>query len=236
METILLIDDNEQLILLLKGYLEKSGYKILTAKNGKEGTEVFQQNLDKVSMVIIDFSMPVMNGIEACEIIRKEMNLLTLPIIMLTSMGSIEDKKSGFNAGADDYLLKPFEPEELVLRIESLFKKRDIYQSSLNKQKQITNPDIEVHRSTYKVIIKGKEVNLSPTEFDLFYYLFEHANTYISSEKLLEEAFHYPPGSGSSDNIRSHIRNLRIKLEEDPGNPKIITSLLKRGYMLNTTF
>ena len=233
METILLIDDNEQLILLLKGYLEKSGYKTFTAENGEEGVEVLSQNIDTISMVIIDFSMPVMNGPETCEIIRKDLNLVSLPIIMLTSMSSIENKKSGYSSGADDYLLKPFEPEELILRIESLFKRRDVYNSGIIAKKQITH-EIEIDKGSYKVIVKGKEVNLSPVEFDLFYYLYENANNYVSSEKLLENVFHYPPGTGSPENIRSHIRNLRIKLEEDPGSPKIITSLLKRGYMLNT--
>jgi DNA-binding response OmpR family regulator len=235
METILLIDDNEQLILLLKGYLEKSGYKVFTAENGKEGIEILKQNIDIISIVTIDFSMPVMTGPEACEIIRKEMNLTSLPIIMLTSMSSIEDKKSGYNSGADDYLLKPFEPEELILRIESLFKRRDIYKGEVRVQKQ-TKPSIEIDKGSYRVIVKGKEVKLSPVEFDLFYYLYQNANNYVSSEKLLENVFQYPPGTGSPENVRSHIRNLRIKLEEDPGNPKIITSLLKRGYMLNTTF
>lgn len=248
METILLIDDNKQLVMLLKGYLEKSGYKILTAENGEEGIDVLKQNIEIIDMAIIDFSMPFMNGPEVCEIIRKEMNLLKLPIIMLTSMSSIEDKLSGYRSGADDYLVKPFEPTELILRMESLFKRRDINKpSSLNPtsgdknergNKEDKNPkmEIEVDKGSYKVLVKGREVNLSPMEFDLFYYLFENNNNYISSDKLLENVLHYPPGTGSPENIRSHIRNLRIKLEEDPGNPKIITSLLKRGYMLNTTF
>lgn len=235
METILLIDDNEQLVLLLKGYLEKSGYKILTAENGKVGTEVLQQNSDTVTMVIVDFSMPILNGPQVCEIIRKAMNLNSLPIIMLTSMSSIEDKLSGYGAGADDYLVKPFEPMELILRMESLFKRRDIKRPQSNRNHD-DKTGIEIDKGSYKVTVKGKEVNLSPTEFDLFYYLFENINNYVSSDKLLENVLHYPPRTGSPENIRSHIRNLRIKLEEDPGSPKIITSLLKRGYMLNTTF
>src|SRR5690606_34753204 len=103
-ETLLLIDDNEQMVLLLKGYLEKTGYKIITAANGKEGIETLKQHIESVNMVIIDYNMPELDGPGACEIIRKELNLKTLPVIMMTALKGIDDKVSGYTAGADDYL------------------------------------------------------------------------------------------------------------------------------------
>jgi two-component system alkaline phosphatase synthesis response regulator PhoP len=234
METILLIDDNDQMLWLLRGYLEKSGYAVLTADNGKEGLDKLKENPDLVSLAVVDFNMPELDGAGFCQAVRNEMKLPGLPVIMMTARGSIDDKLHGYNSGADDYLVKPFEPVELVLRIESLLKRRDIYRNETPPKKP--NKNIEVDRGTFSVTVKGKKVNLSPTEFDLFFYLFENANIYISADKILENVFKYPPGVGSPETVRSHIRNLRIKLEEEPGNPKIITSLLKRGYMLNTIF
>lgn len=235
METILLIDDNEQLVLLLRGYLEKSGYLILTSENGNEGFEELKKNIKLIDMVIVDYNMPELDGPGFCLKVRKELNLKTLPIIMMTALKGIDDKVTGYSSGADDYLVKPFEPLELVLKIQSQFNKRDLYKGEVKEPKQ-TPSFIVVDKGSFNVTVKGNKVNLSPIEFDLFNYLYENANNYVSSDKLLEEVFHYPPGTGSPENIRSHIRNLRIKLEEDPRNPKIITSLIKRGYMLNTIF
>lgn len=237
METLLLVDDNEQMVLLLKAYLENSGYKIITAENGKEGLEQLKKNIDSITMVIIDYQMPEMDGPTMCQVIRNDLKLNTLPIIMMTALKGIDDKVTGYSSGVDDYLVKPFEPVELVLKIKSQFNRRDHYQGEVKPQKQQpATALIEVDRGAFSVTVKGMKVNLSPIEFDLFNYLYENANNYVSPDRLLEEVFHYPPGTGSPENIRTHIRNLRVKLEEDPKNPKIITSLIKRGYMLNTSF
>jgi DNA-binding response OmpR family regulator len=235
METILFIDDNEEVVLLLKAYLEKCNYKVLTAHDGKSGIELLKQNVDKVNFLLIDFTMPGLTGPEVCEIIRKDLKLIDLPIIMMTAMKSTEDKMTGYHAGVDDYMIKPVDPVELVIKIELIFKKRDLNKNTW-RENISSKSSIEVDQGSFTVKIKDKKINLSPLEFDLFNYLFEHSNNYVSSDLILENVFKYPPGTGSPDNVRPHIRNLRLKLEEDPANPKIITSLLKRGYMLNTNF
>jgi len=234
-ETILIIDDDQQLLLLLSAYLKNIGYQTLVAQNGKEGIDILKKNIGVVNLIIVDIAMPILNGIEVCEIIRKNLNLKTLPIIMLTSMLSIHDKYNGFHAGADDYLTKPFEPLEIQLRIESLFNRRDAYTKELSPKLDITST-ITIDKENYTVIIKGTPVYLTKLEFELISYLFDNANKYVAPEIILENVFNYPSGSGTTDTIRTHIRNLRIKLEEDPTNPKIITNLLKRGYMLKTDF
>jgi DNA-binding response OmpR family regulator len=126
METILLIDDNEEITNLTRIYLEDSGYKVHIANNGKEGINLLIEETG-INLVVVDFAMPGMTGPEVCEVIRKELKLTSLPIIMLTGMKTIDDKLIGYRTGIDDYILKPFEPMELVLRVESLFKRIKSY-------------------------------------------------------------------------------------------------------------
>src|SRR5688572_23927414 len=146
METLLLVDDNEQLVLLLKGYLVNLGYKIITAENGKEGLEKLKQNLDEITMVVVDYNMPELDGPGFCEIVRNEFKLKSLPIIMMTALKSIEDKLTGYSSGADDYLVKPFEPMELLLKIKSQFNRRDVYKGESRVEKKPPISFIEIDK------------------------------------------------------------------------------------------
>jgi DNA-binding response OmpR family regulator len=235
METILLIDDDEQLVLLLRAYLKNSDYEILIARDGKEGIDLFKENPDKISLIIVDMSMPVLNGLEVCRIIRGKFHYTNIPILMLTSMASIEDKYLGFNSGADDYLVKPFEPLELLLRIKSLLKKvsqKEIKQAKKNSLTGVLDIDIK----SQKVKSRGQEIYLSRLEFDLIRFLSENPDRPIPPEEIFEKVFEYSPTTGTTDTVRTHMRNLRVKIEDDPANPKIITNIPKRGYFFNTKF
>lgn len=232
MKTLLVIDDNEKIRQILREYLQESGYNILIAENGKDGIENLKGNIGKVNLIIVDCNMPELDGLQFCRFVRNELSLTGLPIIMITARGDINNKINGYEAGADDFLVKPFELVELVLRIESLLKGR----KNTNNEQQFqagNEPIIIVEKNSFSVKVKGQKIKLSPTEFDLFYLLYENANRFVTHDLILQKVFGFHPGTGVPETVRTHIRNLRRKIEDEPGNPKIITSLIKRGYMLN---
>ena len=231
MKTILLIDDDKQLTLLLREYLKNFGFNIIIARDGKEGIDLLKENIDVISLVIMDISMPIINGIEACKIIREKLNYKNLRILMLTTLFSIEDKYVGFQAGADDYLIKPFEPLELLMRIKSLLKiKNDRINNNTISEK------LTINRNNRTVTVNNKEIYLSNLEFELISYLYINIDKVVSPEEIIQNVFKYNSDIGSTETVRTHIRFLRLKIEDDSSNPKIISNIFKRGYILRSNF
>ena len=247
MEKILIVDDDEEILVSASGYLKNAGYIVLVAGDGQEGFEVLNQDEgNNVKLIITDLSMPVINGIEFCRIIRNHLASKHLPILMLTSLDSISDKYMAFDSGADDYLTKPFELLELLLRTRSLLKKyslinnvHKILQENLSSetldeirlQGEYENNSVIIDESRSIVRIKGKNIYLTTLEISILYYLFKNAGKTVSIEELLEKIMSYPAGAGNPEAIRTHIKNLRAKIEEDPANPKILINVPRRGYM-----
>jgi len=155
---------------------------------------------------------------------------LLCPILFLTARSKIEDKIEGFEAGADDYLTKPFDLRELELRVRALLRRS--MPSEAPKTLLEIGP-LSLDPRTFKLGVDGKVLLLTPVEFELLYYLMKHAGEVISTERLLQEVWEYPPGTGDPNLVRAHIKNLRSKIEPSPSNPTYIRTISRHGYIIS---
>ncbi len=230
MKELLLVDDDESTLLIVSKYLTKSGYRTHTAKNGEDGIEILDKE-QGISMIVVDVVMPIMDGVEFCRIVRKNHSFRHIPILMLTAMSDIMDKYVGFDAGADDYLTKPFEPLELLMRVQSLLKRIEETKTGFNSLNEESS--LQINNETYSVNIRGKEIYLTSAEFDILCYLYASAGKPISVQEILQKVMNYPSKTGNPETIRTHIKNIRAKIEDSSSPPKYITTVPKRGYMFN---
>lgn len=228
MQRILIVDDDEEIRDLLEFDISQSGYFTDTAK---DGAEALQKALNNVyDLIILDVMMPKMNGFDVCEKIRQAK--LAVPILMLTAKGTIDDKTIGFNSGADDYLVKPFDIQEVLLRIRVLLKRNFQVapnQSSLGEILEMGN--IHIIPESLEAIILNKKIKLTPTEFEILYCLMQHFNTAVTLATLLEEVWGYD----SNEDVRMlrvHVGGLRNKIEENSRAPKYLHTVTNVGYKL----
>lgn len=226
---ILIVDDEEQIRELLEFDISKSGYLTDTAKDGEEGLRLAIEN--NYDLVILDVMMPKMNGLEVCKNIR--LVKPNLPVLLLTAKGTIQDKTTGFDCGVDDYLVKPFDIQEVLLRIRALLRRNTQEEVSLsgNSKEVLRAGDIEILPNSLEAAILGKRVKLTPTEFEILYCLMQHLNTPVTLSTLLEEVWGY----GSDEDVRMvrvHVGGLRQKIEPDTKNPKYLHTVVNVGYRL----
>jgi DNA-binding response OmpR family regulator len=221
MKNILLIEDEEKVAEVIKAYLEKEGYKVYWAARGLEGIKIF--NEADFKLVILDLMLPDMDGEEVCKILRR---ISDVYIFMLTAKASLSDKIEGLNMGADEYLTKPFSPRELTARVNALFRR------VANEEQDKLNFDggkLIVEKEKRIVKANGKEINLTPSEFDILIALIESRGNVLSREQLIEKVFGID-FEGMDRTVDVHIKNLRKKIEEDSKNPKYIITVTKAGY------
>lgn len=220
-EKILVVDDEVKIVRVVKAYLDKEGYQVLEAYDGRQALELVRK--ERPDLVILDLMLPEISGLEACRIIRQESNT---PVIMLTAQDDDTDKIVGLELGADDYLTKPFNPKELMARVHAVLRRlgRQAVEVRLLGAGDLT---IDVDRR--EVRVAGEEVRLTPTEFDLLVALAEHPGRVLSREQLLDRVL---GGSldGSDRAIDSHIKNLRQKIEPDPRAPRYVLTAFGVGY------
>ncbi len=247
MSRLLIVEDDEQLLFILSKSLENVGYKTLMAKNGDEGIELLNQYQD-IDLVVTDLMMPVVDGIQLCNFIRSKPEYEYLPILIITGQSDIYYKCQGFNAGADDYITKPVEFVEFMLRVKALLKRNHRFtpkfQNDLANDENLVRTDnqknsdkgilLKLDKNTSKITVNSKEVYLTSTEFEIINYLLQKKQEPTNTEEFLEKLMNYPHGAGNPVAIRTHIRNIRSKIEKDPNNPEIIINIPKRGYILNT--
>ena len=205
---------------VVKAYLEKEGYNTFVAHDGKKALELFNQ--ETFDLVILDRMLPDISGEEICEKIRQTS---LVHIIMLTAKTEEEDKIDGFNLGCDDYVCKPFNVKELILRIKAVFRKID--KGDVIKIKD----EVEINTLSYEVKIRGHEVNLTNTEYKILLLLVKNQKKIFTRDELLELVTddHYEKFDRIID---AHIKNLRQKIEEDTRKPKIIQTVYGVGYKL----
>lgn len=225
---ILIVDDEEQIRELLEFDISHSGYLTDTALDGEEGLKkALDGNYD---LVILDVMMPKMNGFEVCRNIR--LIKPNLPVLLLTAKGAIEDKTNGFDVGADDYLVKPFDIQEVLLRIRALLRrneKEDV--GDFSKKEVLRAGDIEILPNSLECVILDKKVKLTPTEFEILYCLMQHLNNPVTLAVLLNEVWGY----GSDEDVRMvrvHMGGLRQKIEPDTKSPKYLHTVVNVGYRL----
>ena len=215
---ILVVDDESRMRKLLKDFLSAKGYHILEAEDGEKALEVFEENRNKVKLVLLDVMMPKLDGWSVLRKIRQESNL---PVIMLTARGEEQDELFGFELGVDEYISKPFSPKILVARVEAILKR--VYGDT----KQIKDYDgITIDQEGRTVKVDGKPVDLSLREYELLKYLLDNENIALSRDKILNNVWNYDY-YGDSRTIDSHIKKIRHKLGK---KGKYIETIRGIGY------
>ncbi len=217
MEKILIVDDEKEIRDLVEIYLKGEGYKTVKAGDGEEALYALR-NDPEIDLIILDVMMPKLNGIEACLKIREEREL---PIIMLSAKSEDMDKILGLNMGADDYLTKPFNPLELVARVKSQLRRYYRLNPKVKAQvvEEISNivtiEDLEINLDTHEIFIDGKEVKLTPTEFDILVLLAKNRGKVFSISNIYESVWNQE-FMESDNTVMVHIRKIREKIEDNP--------------------
>lgn len=225
--TILLVDDEVRILNFLKAKLKASGYKVITALNGLEALEQVQNS--QPDLVILDILMPKMDGLEALKQLRTFSNI---PVIVLTAKGEDVDKIKGLSLGADDYMAKPFNPDELLARIKAVLRRFEPSQIS-KALKFLSLADITMDFEKHTVTVRGKETYLTKTEWMLLGKLAQNAGRLMTYEELLTQIWG-PEYRNDIQFLRTWISRLRNKLEADPRNPKLIRTITKTGYIIDS--
>ncbi|MGO1355625.1 response regulator transcription factor [Alkalibacterium gilvum] len=229
---LLVVDDEDRIRRLLKMYLEKADYIIEEAENGKKALDMALEN--NYDLILLDVMMPELDGLEVAEEIRKEKET---PIMMLTAKGEELNRIQGFEVGVDDYIVKPFSPREIVLRVAAILKrsKSDTSnKSNGNISDTLTLPYLEIDNDSRRVTADGKSVNLTPKEYDLLHYLMSSPDQIFGREQLLREVWKYE-FFGDLRTVDTHIKRLREKLKkESVVASKMIETVWGLGYKLNS--
>jgi DNA-binding response OmpR family regulator len=202
--TILIVDDDENIADIIKLYLENSGYSTKRCYDGKEAVSVFSEY--KPDLVLLDVMLPHMDGIDVLKAIRKDSEV---PVIMLTAKGETFDKVLALELGADDYIVKPFEPKELIARVKAVLRR---YSADTQSKEELRFDNIVIDMNSYTVNYNGEEIKMPPKEFELLYYLANNKNRVFTREQLLCEVwgYDYP---GDSRTVDVHVKRLREKLQ-----------------------
>ena len=201
---ILVVDDDKNICELVRLYLEKEGYSTTIAYDGKEALDAFKQN--PPIAVVLDIMIPLLNGIDVLKEIRRTSNI---PVIMLTAKGETFDKILGLELGADDYIVKPFEPKELVARVKAVLRRTE--NKDIDK-KEVVFPNLSINLNTYELKVGGKQLDVPPKELELLYFLCYHPNKVFTRDQLLDEVWGYD-FFGDSRTVDVHVKRLREKLE-----------------------
>ncbi len=226
---LLVVDDDTDIRELLEFDLSQSGYDVDTAKDGSDG---LQKALNgEYDIILLDVMMPKMNGYEVCKNVK--IHKPNVPILLLTAKGTINDKTEGFDSGADDYIVKPFDVQEVLLRVRVLLRRNSTDEEMKNRRvKEILKiGDIELFPDYLEVQIKDNKIKLTPTEFEILYCLMQHFDTSVTLAVLLNEVWGYD----SDEDVRMlrvHVGGLRQKIEEDPKHPIYLQTVTNVGYKL----
>ena len=223
LKRILVVDDESAILQTLRFNLERSGYAVSTAFDGRSALALVAS--ERPDLVILDIMLPVLDGIETCKEIRKQSNV---PIIMLTAKDQEIDKVLALELGADDYVTKPFSLAEFMARIRARLRRSE--NRNGEGDEPITIGHITLDPSRQLLLVHGREVQLAPKEFNLLRVLMENRGRIVTRQMLLEKVWGYD-FEGEHQTISVHIRWLREKVEDDPNNPRHIITVRSRGYM-----
>lgn len=226
MYTILVCDDDKDIVSALEIYLSSQGYQTLCAYNGAEAISMAQTH--EIHLILMDIMMPGLDGIQATAKLREEYNV---PIILLTAKSEDTDKILGLNIGADDYITKPFNPVEVIARVKSQLRRYITLGGQEKKESCLQNGGIILDDATKEVTADGEPVNLTPIEYNILKLLLEHPGRVYSTAQIYEQVWN-DPAVGSENTVAVHIRHLREKLEIDPANPRYIKVVWGLGYKM----
>ncbi|MEJ8776823.1 response regulator transcription factor [Pseudogracilibacillus sp. ICA-222130] len=227
---ILVVDDEERIRRLIKMYLEREDFVVEEAENGVEALEKALEN--DYDCILLDIMMPEMDGIEVCEKLREEKNT---PIIMLTAKGEESNRVQGFEVGADDYIVKPFSPREVVLRVKAVLRRTgqtNVKQTSMQTNNLIVFPHLTIDLDAYRVTANDQEISLTPKEYELLVFLAQSPDKVYKREDLLKEVWQYE-FFGDLRTVDTHVKRLREKLTSvSKEAAKMIVTVWGIGYKL----
>lgn len=230
MPSVLAIDDDELVSRTVQRALKLYGYHVMVARSGAEGLQLARRH--RPDLFVLDVVMPGADGYQIARQIRGDPLLQDLPILFLTAKIKDEDKIEGFRAGADDYMTKPFNMEELHLRVKAIL--RRIQASSMTPEaepvQKIDVGEVTLDCRTFEVKTPDGKILLTNVQFDLLYHLMSNAGLIFTSQQLLQDVWDYPRDTGSPELVRAHVKNLREKIEPQPASPVYIRTIKGHGY------
>jgi phosphate regulon transcriptional regulator PhoB len=231
MKRILVIEDDPDIVELLRYNLEKEDFQVYAATDGKTGLELVRRG--SADLLILDLMLPQLSGIEVCKEIRKSQEHETLPIIMLTARGEETDRVLGLELGADDYVTKPFSIREMVARVKALLRRSEREKDKIESEETLLIGPLTIDPSSYRVQRNGEAIQLTALEFRLLYYLASRPNRVFTRDQLLDAVW----GTERFVTPRSvdvYIRRLREKIEVDPVHPHYLKTMRGAGYLFET--
>lgn len=229
-ETVLLVDDEKEILQLLSIYFGNEGYRLLTANDGEQALEIVER--ENVDLVVLDVMMPVMDGIQACIKIRESHNM---PVIMLSAKGQDMDKITGLSIGADDYVAKPFNPLEVLARAKSQLRRYNRLGAKKTKSEhEIAADELTIDTHSHTVTLAGEPVHLTPREFAILELLARHPGQVLSTEQIYGKVWN-EPFMESANTVMVHVRKIREKIERDAKNPRYIQTVWGVGYKFMPT-
>ncbi len=217
---VLIVDDDRNICELIGLYLQKEGFEVIYAYNGLHAVEAFK--MQTPSLVVLDIMLPGIDGWQVCREIRK---VSSIPIIMLTAKGETFDKVLGLELGADDYMVKPFEPKELVARIKAVLRR---YEHKDVDTQEVVFPNLIVNKSNYTIRLKGNLIELPPKELELLFFLASNPNKVFTREQLLEHVWGFD-FYGDSRTVDVHVKRVREKIDLE-GQPWQLKTVWGVGY------
>ncbi|MFO7996540.1 MAG: response regulator transcription factor [Dehalococcoidia bacterium] len=225
--TVLIVEDDQNLLDTIKYNLAKEGYRVTTALDGAHALEAARR--DKPELIILDIMLPKLSGFEVCRILRKEM---TVPILMLTAKTEEVDKVVGLEIGADDYMTKPFSMRELLARVRAMLRRADMSKlEPAGEQESLNIGDLSIEIGRHRVLCRGSQLTLTAKEYDLLVFLARNKGFVFSREQLLDKVWGYDY-AGDTRTVDVHIRWLRQKIETDPAHPRNLITVRGAGYKL----
>ncbi len=231
MYNILVVDDDKEIVNAIEIYLSKEGYNIIKAYDGKQALKEVENN-PEIHLILLDIMMPNLDGISTANIIRKDKSI---PIIMLSAKSEDYDKITGLNNGADDYITKPFNPLELIARVNSQIRRYTHLGSIADKLQDDENiyvsGDLKIDDNTKQVTVEGKEVKLTPTEYNILKFLTQNKGKVYSIEQIYKNVWE-EECYGAENIIAVHIRHIREKIEINPREPKYLKVIWGIGYKI----
>jgi len=226
MHTILICDDDKDIVSALEIYLTSEGYRTIAAYNGAQALEAVEQN--EIHLILMDIMMPELDGIRATAKLREEYNL---PIILLTAKSEDSDKILGLNIGADDYITKPFNPLEVIARVKSQLRRYTSLGGADKAPGLLTVGPVVMDDGAKQVTVDGAPVSFTPIEYNILKLLMSHPGQVFSSSQIYEQVWN-DPAYGSENTVAVHIRHLREKIEINPAEPRYLKVVWGLGYKM----
>jgi DNA-binding response OmpR family regulator len=223
-QKILVVDDELDIVKVVRAYLEQSGFQVITATDGKQALAVFRH--ERPDLIVLDLNLPVVDGLDVCRTIRRESNV---PIIMLTARVEETDRLIGLEIGADDYIVKPFSPREVVARVRTVLRRSA---PAPEQPSLIAIGNLTIDPPKHEVQLQGRSIDLTPSEFNILLAMASHPGRAFSRMELLDAA-QGEAYEGYERTIDVHIKNLRQKLGDEPRDPTYILTVYGVGYKFN---